>query len=509
MNLKSTIRCTLLFLSLADGAKSYLRGRQNNWSAISFLELGSGFNAIPEPIASGEPNPGKPACPIGNRGFVKCPEDYEPVLCDGVCVYDNLCSAEAGPGFTEEDCEKVIEPEDQPNEDQPNPGKSMCPHSDLTGDGCPEIYTPVSCDDCIYANICFAKAASFLETDCEKVMGQKDQSKPVPNDALPVNPTQIDVDCPAPDADVACIHMFAPVMCDGNCYYSNSCLAAGAGFADAKCEPLEEPETEPGSNTIAIGELNPATPCRIGDSGIVPCPLIFAPVVCGGLCKYDTFCSAQAAGYVEEECTPNTVGQPAGQPTDTEEAIEIKPETPGMEIPGFPPVSIINETEEASSTYPANDTPGMIIPAPGDPVASSGTNESGEASSGTSDSSSETPGMEIPGGAPVSSINETKVAYSAYPAKGTPGMIIPVPGNPTVVFPSESEEASSNTNESEEASSGTGDSRGSSSCPGIGSEVICAAIWDPVFCGPDQCMYGNLCSGVSAGFLEADCEAAR
>jgi hypothetical protein len=255
MNLKSTIRCTLLFLIRADA------NQELPWSAISFLGLDSGFNAIPEPIASGEPNPGKPACPIGNRGFVKCSEDYEPVLCDGVCVYDNLCSAQAGPGFTEEDCEKVIEPEDQPN-----PGKSTFPKSDLTGDGCHEIYTPVSCDDCIYANICFPKAAGFLENYCEKVMGQED----VPNDPLPVNPTQITV----------------------------------------------------------------------------------------------------------------------GQPTDIEEPIEINPETPGMEIPGFPPVSSITETKEASSAYRANDTPGMIIPSPGGPVASSGTNESEEASSGTNDSSS-------------------------------------------------------------------------------------------------------------------------
>jgi hypothetical protein len=46
------------------------------------------------------------ACPIGNRGNFACGPAFNPVLCAG-CAYDNLCSAQNGPGFTEADCESI------------------------------------------------------------------------------------------------------------------------------------------------------------------------------------------------------------------------------------------------------------------------------------------------------------------------------------------------------------------------------------------------------------------
>jgi hypothetical protein len=203
-------------------------------------------------------------------------------------------------------------------------------------------------------------------------------------DALPTNPTEIDVDCqPRPkvdEVDEQCILSFAPVVCNGVCVFHNGCLAGQAGFVDSDCELLEEPPDNgmgrPPS-TIAIGELYPAPPILIGEpvekpdtgtgpstiaigepyNGSRPCSLAFVSVVCGDLYKFENLCLAKAAGYAEEECTPNPVDVSVSQPNDTEEAIVV--EAPGMAIPGETAVSIITETEEATSAYP--DIPAMII----------------------------------------------------------------------------------------------------------------------------------------------------
>jgi hypothetical protein len=175
MNLKSTLCCTLLFLNLVDATKNrHLRGRGRgrgrgpalSWSVVTFpQDPDFGINTIPESFAPGEPNPGKPSCAIGNRGIVACPLIFAPVLCgDEKCQYDNLCSAQAGPGYTKEDCEPVDLTVD-----------AQCAKPKLTGKGCPEIFSPVRCDDCIYDNICFAKAAGFPREDCKpatNVQGQ-------------------------------------------------------------------------------------------------------------------------------------------------------------------------------------------------------------------------------------------------------------------------------------------------------------------------------------------------
>jgi hypothetical protein len=100
---------------------------------------------------------------------------YDPVVCGGACEYSNLCVA-ANADFTSAECESGTLP--SPPEEPP----PMCPKPDLTGDGCPEIFNQDSCADCVYKNICFAEAASFLETDCEpaKIGTEDDQKESCP-----------------------------------------------------------------------------------------------------------------------------------------------------------------------------------------------------------------------------------------------------------------------------------------------------------------------------------------
>jgi hypothetical protein len=42
--------------------------------------------------------------------------------------------------------------------------------------------------------------------------------------------------CPKPAPDCFCILIYAPVICNGDCVYSNSCFAACAGAKG--CKPL-------------------------------------------------------------------------------------------------------------------------------------------------------------------------------------------------------------------------------------------------------------------------------
>jgi hypothetical protein len=336
MNLKSTICCTLLFLHSVDATNRHLRGRGRrpalSWSVIKIpQDPDFGINTIPESFAPGEPNPGKPSCAIGNRGIVACPPIFAPVLCgDEKCQYDNLCSAQAGPGFTKEDCEPVDLAVD-----------AQCAKS------CPEIFSPVSCDDCIYDNICFAKAAGFLR-DCKPATNVQGQGQgqgqvhnmPVPEDTLPGNPPVIDTvvvqNMPVPGYTLPGSPPVVDTVVIHDMPVPDDTLPVNPS------EPIEEPATGMGPSTIAIGESNPATP-NPDDPGMTTAGS--PPVTL----------SAKESEPLEEPATdmrPSTIA--IGEPNP---AIPI-PDTPGMIVPGKPSVSIFSGSEEDTSAYP--ETPGRI-----------------------------------------------------------------------------------------------------------------------------------------------------
>jgi hypothetical protein len=425
MNLKSTICCTLLFLTLVDATNRHLRGGRGrgrgpalSWSVItSPQDPDVGINIIPESVAPGEPNPGKPSCAIGNRGIAACRPIFAPVLCGDNCQYENLCSAQAGPGFTKEDCKPVAK--EKPVNWSVD---AQCAKPKLTRKGCPEIFSPVRCDDCIYDNICFATAAGFLR-DCEPA---KVYNMPVPEDTVPGNPTVVDTvvvhNMPVPEdtllgippvVDMVVVHEM-PVPEDSLPVNTNGTIEEPA------TEPIEEPTTGMGPSTIAIGEPNPATPILIGDLAV----------------------HVKPSKPIEEPTTgmrPSTIAIGELNP-----AIPI-PDTHGRAIPGKPPVSVISGTEEATSAYP--DTHGMDMIIPERPSASIPSNNEG----GTW-AYSDTPGMIIPGRPPVS-------------------VLI--------------------------------------GCRETRSGVSCDEDDNPVLCGAENCLYGNLCLGIGAGFSETDCGSDR
>lgn len=86
--------------------------------------------------------------------------------------------------------------------------------------------------------------------------------------------------CPEPNSDVVCTDEFDPVVCKGDCKYSNQCVATSANstFTSETCQP-DCPEFD----------------------GF--CTQEFAPVECNG-CEYSNQCEATGAGFAKEMCTP-------------------------------------------------------------------------------------------------------------------------------------------------------------------------------------------------------------
>jgi hypothetical protein len=208
-------------------------------------------------------------CPIGNRGIVACPQVLDPILCGGVCRYDNLCSAQTPGLFTEANCESIASAEE--NEE--------CPDSD-TNLICATVFAPAECSGCIYGNGCRAGGAGYSEADCVLV-----------EDPIEVDPIE-PLACPDSDPDFICGTVFAPVECNG-CIYENGCRASGVGYSEADCVPeLEEP--------IEVNPIIEPLICPDSDPGLI-CGTIFASVECNG-CIYENGCRAGGAGYSEGEC---------------------------------------------------------------------------------------------------------------------------------------------------------------------------------------------------------------
>ncbi len=143
----------------------------------------------------------------------------------------------------------------------PEPGDTICTLE----------YLPVLCTgDCEYSNQCVATSAdpTFTAETCELV-----------------NPPESI--CPVPGNEIICTKEYVPVLCPGDCEYSNQCIATSANpaFTADTCE-LVEPE------------------CPLS-TGI--CTQEFAPVNCSG-CQYSNQCIATDANpeFNSTTCTPVT-----------------------------------------------------------------------------------------------------------------------------------------------------------------------------------------------------------
>jgi hypothetical protein len=272
--------------------------------AAGFLETDceESVGTIPGPDIAVDPSTGKPSCPFGNRGFSICPESANPVLCAGTCKYDNLCSAQSGPGFTEEDCVPIFDGELI----EVNPIEQIeCPESNEPGLVCATVYDPIVCGDCVYSNGCVASGAGYEAGDCEPLEEPLGPISSGPPD-IPVDPSTGKPICPITGFP-PCPETFKPVLCAGICEYDNLCSAqeGGPGFSDEMCEPIMIPFKEPRET---CPETDP-----------VPCDKMYDPVICKDACTYGNLCLGVGAGFLESDCLP--------EPTEIAESKEICPET--------------------------------------------------------------------------------------------------------------------------------------------------------------------------------------
>jgi hypothetical protein len=236
---------------------------------------------------------------------VVCTMDSAPVKCGfDACEYGNQCAANAA-GYAPSRC---------------YPAGETCPTAD-ENTACTFESNPVVCgvSGCQYSNYCLAQAAGFPPTFC------------------------FSENCPAPDDGVACTLEFEPFICFvdgvGTCQYSNSCLAAASGI-DIPSQCFNDffiPGNPEGCGLVATGTacefefaplvcngecfytnsceaeaagLTPSDPdvcqsanCPTAD-GLTICTADFNPVTCQG-CQYANQCLATAAGFLEDACNPS------------------------------------------------------------------------------------------------------------------------------------------------------------------------------------------------------------
>jgi hypothetical protein len=355
MNLMSAIRCTLLFLTLVDATNGRLRGRGRPLSSSGYLRghgrplSSSGITfppAPPESIAPGEPNPGTP---LEHENTPAPPESIAPGEPNPGTPLEHEGTLPVNPIEIDVDCQPL-------------------PKADEARDQCILSFAPVVCNGvCKFNNGCLAGQAGFAESDCELLEEPPDTGMgPLPStiaigELYPAPPIPIGeaVEEPATGMGPSTIAIGEPYpvpqILIGQPNDTEEAIVVEVPGMIPIGKPLEEPDTGMGPSTIVIGEPYPVPPIPIGDDGIGLCSLAFVPVVCDDLYKFENLCLANAAGYAEEKCTLNPVDVSVSQTNDTEETILV--EGPGRAIPGETAVSIISDTEEASSAYP-NTPPG-------------------------------------------------------------------------------------------------------------------------------------------------------
>jgi len=205
-----------------------------------------------------------------------CTLQYDPVICGQGCEFGNSCQAELA-GWPIDQCVNTIPPFDAC---QPDPKEGFCS----------KIFLPVTCGtdkNCEFTNICYAQLAGFDDSDCQDVIAV---DKCLPN--------------PTTKEDIACIQLYEPVICAGECEFSNSCYAQSAGFSDSECEPKD-------------------TCFPNKKEGI--CPAIYDPVICDALCEFSNSCLAELAGWDPSSCVNSLNAECYPDPKDGPCTLEYAP----------------------------------------------------------------------------------------------------------------------------------------------------------------------------------------
>ncbi|CAB9504707.1 expressed unknown protein [Seminavis robusta] len=223
-----------------------------------------------------------------------CPFIFAPVVCgDQQCEYSNSCVAELA-GYSDDQCE-LLPPE--------------CPTGTADCSGAPS--NPFKCGpskDCLYDTICDLQSAGFdMDLDCCQDVRTDtactDMEVPPVSCGPPHKQCPYESACEAfaagynenqccgfPDANTACILIYAPVNCGFDkilpCSFSNMCQAEAAGFDETECCPAV---TEGPSDAICTADLDPQ--------------------LCGpNECQYGNLCEANSAGWTDEDCCPQGTG---------------------------------------------------------------------------------------------------------------------------------------------------------------------------------------------------------
>lgn len=151
-------------------------------------------------------------------------------------------------------------------------------------------FAPVTCEGgCEYSNACTAEAAGFTGCTPEGAEGAEGETADTADD------------CPVPDPSVPCTKEEKPVMCEGDCEYSNECLGEAAGFTD--CEDMMEQAAADGDGTTTVktekSKEDTTDDCPV-PSGSTVCTADFNPVSCPpDDCEYSNSCLAEAAGFTD------------------------------------------------------------------------------------------------------------------------------------------------------------------------------------------------------------------
>jgi len=228
-------------------------------------------------------------CPVSDP-LIDCFEFSDAVVCGTEnCDYNSTCAAFAA-GWNDTFCE-------DPPFDQ-----SQCPAvpDPLEGQAvCPDLFDPVSCSFCEYENVCSGITAGYNLTSCVSITSPEEadvlelepEPEPIAEESDEFDPTT----CPDVFQAIAvtCIPIIDPIVCyvggdtKRGCGYTSQCLAAGAGFnTQLECK-FRDPSPE-------LTKCLPASENNCTDLAI--------GVFCNSTCNYGSFCEAEAAGYLEDEC---------------------------------------------------------------------------------------------------------------------------------------------------------------------------------------------------------------